>query len=58
MITQIDTFVKIHEAVNLRLMHVLAWKLHLNKELLAYKIVGHTPPGDSVPINGLWPSVW
>ena len=53
MITQVDTFIKIHEAVNLRFMHVLACKLHLNKELLAYKIAGHTQPGDSGPNNGL-----
>lgn len=53
MITQVDTFVKIHEVVNLRFMHVLACKLHLNKELLAYKIAGHTQPGDSGPTNGL-----
>ena len=58
MITQVDTFIKIHEAVNLRFMHVLACKLRLNKELLAYKIAGHTQPGDSGPTNGLWPSVW
>lgn len=45
-------FVKIHKAVNLRFMHVLACKLHLNKELLAYKIAGHTQPGDSGPTNG------
>lgn len=53
MITQVDTFIKIHEAVNLRLMHVLSCKLHLNKELLAYKIAGHTQPGDSGPTNRL-----
>ena len=53
MITQVDTCVKIHEVVNLRFMHVLACKLHLNKELLAYKIAGHTQPGDSGPTNGL-----
>lgn len=53
MITQVDTFIKIHEAVNLRFMHVLACKLRLNKELLAYKIAGHTQPGDSGPTNGL-----
>lgn len=53
MITQVDTFVKIHKAVNLRFMHVLTCKLHLNKELLAYKIAGHTQPGDSGPTNGL-----
>lgn len=48
-----NRFVKIHEAVNVRFMHVLACKLHLDKELLAYKIAGHTQPGDSVAINGL-----
>ena len=53
MITHVDTFIKIHEAVNLRFMHVLACKLRLNKELLAYKIAGYTQPGDSGPTNGL-----
>ena len=56
-ITQVDTFVKIHEAVNVRFMNVLAFKLHLNKELLTYKIAGHTQPGDSGLTNGLSPSV-
>lgn len=40
MITQVDTFVKIHEDVNL-FMHVAACESHLQKELLAQKSAGH-----------------
>lgn len=30
-ITQVDTFIKIHEAVNMKVMHVTACKLHLSR---------------------------
>lgn len=55
-ITQVYTFVKIHEAVNIEIY--ACYCMQIIPQLLAYKVLVTTYWIDFGPTNGLQPSIW